>query len=47
MAIIRKPTPENNRVKLLIGIISKEDEARLTEIINDCATAVHFSGVGH
>lgn len=38
---------EPNRVKLLIGIISKEDEGRFTEIVNDCATAVHFSGVGH
>lgn len=38
---------ENNRVKLLISIISKEDESRLTEIVNDCAIAVHFSGVGH
>ena len=38
---------EPNRVKLLIGIINKEDEGRFTEIVNDCATAVHFSGVGH
>ncbi len=44
---MKKPTPENNRVKLLVGIINKEDESRLTEIVNDCATAVHFSGVGH
>ena len=44
---VKKPTPENNRVKLLIGIINKEDESRLTEIVNECATAVHFSGVGH
>lgn len=43
----RKPTPENKRVKLLVGIINKEDESRLTEIVNECATAVHFSGVGH
>lgn len=38
---------EKNRVKLLIGIVNKEDEMRLTEIINECATSVHFSGVGH
>lgn len=44
---LRKPTPENKRVKLLVGIINKEDESRLTEIVNECATAVHFSGVGH
>ncbi|MBO7196445.1 MAG: hypothetical protein J6V80_03840 [Clostridia bacterium] len=43
----RKPAQENNRVKLLIGIINKEDEQRFTEIVNECATAVHFSGVGH
>ena len=44
---IKKPAPENNRVKLLVGIISKEDEGKLTEIVNECATAVHFAGVGH
>lgn len=44
---LRKPAPENKRVKLLVGIINKEDEARFTEIVNDCSTAVHFSGVGH
>lgn len=43
----RKPAAENNRVKLLVSIINKEDEPRLTEIVNDYATAVHFSGVGH
>jgi len=36
-----------NRVKLLVGIINKEDETRLTEIVNECSTAVHFSGMGH
>ena len=45
--VIKKSAQENNRVKLLVGIVSKEDESRLTEIINECATAVHFSGVGH
>ena len=44
---MKKPAPENKRVKFLIGIINKEDEERFTEIVNDCATAVHFSGVGH
>ncbi|MBQ8413753.1 MAG: hypothetical protein IJX58_00715 [Clostridia bacterium] len=44
---IRKPTPESNRVKLLVGIINKEDELRFTDIVNECSTAVHFSGVGH
>ena len=43
----KKLTPDNNRVKLLLGIINKEDEGRFTEIVNECATAVHFSGVGY
>lgn len=45
--MIKKPEPENKRVKLLVGIINKEDESRFTEIVNECATAVHYSGVGH
>ena len=43
----KKKNAEKNRVKLLVGIINKEDELRLTEVVNDCATAVHFSGMGH
>ena len=43
----RKPAAENKRVKLLVGIINKEDEGRFTEVVNECATAIHFSGVGH
>lgn len=42
-----KKQSESKRVKLLIGIINKEDEGRFTEIVNECATALHFSGVGH
>lgn len=42
-----KKQTEEKRVKLLVGIINKEDESRFTEIVNECATAVHFSGVGH
>lgn len=38
---------QKKQVKLLVGIINKEDEGRFTEIVNECATAVHFSGVGH
>ena len=44
---IKKSAPENNRVKLLIGIINKEDESRFAELVNECSTALHFSGVGH
>ena len=40
-------TPEDKRVKLLIGIINREDEDRFTEIINEQCVAVHFSGLGH
>lgn len=43
----RRPAPENNRVKLLIGIINKEDEMKFTDIVNECCVAVHYSGVGH
>ena len=44
---LKKPASENNRVKLLVGIINKEDELRFTDIVNECATAVNFSGMGH
>ena len=43
----RRTAQENNRVKMLIGIINKEDESRFTEIVNECCVAVHYSGVGH
>lgn len=43
---IKKKLPEK-RVKLLVGIINKEDESRFSELVNECATAVHFSGLGH
>ena len=38
---------QNKQLKLLVGIINKEDELRFTEIVNECTTALHFSGVGH
>ena len=37
----------NRRVKVLVSIISHADEAKLTEVINGFATALHFSGIGH
>jgi len=46
----RKQEPkkeEQKRVKLLVGIVNKGDEDRLTEIVNECATALSFSGIGH
>lgn len=42
-----KKNLDDKRVKLLVGIINKEDENRFSEIVNECATAVHFSGIGH
>ena len=38
---------QEKRAKLLVAIINKEDELRLTSSINKCCTAVHFSGLGH
>ena len=38
---------DQRRVKLLVSIVNKEDENKLTEAINRCCTAVHFSGIGH
>lgn len=35
------------RVKLLVAIIGKEDQEKLTETINRTCTAMHFSGIGH
>ena len=43
---MKKPEARK-QVKVLVGIINKEDENRFSEIINECATAVHFSGIGH
>ncbi len=42
-----KKISENKKVKLLVGIINKEDELRFTDIVNECCTAVHFAGLGH
>ena len=45
MAVKKKD--DNKRVKLLVSIITKADEQKLTETINRVCTAVHFSGIGH
>ena len=42
-----KKNETEKRVKLLVGIINKEDENRFSEIVNECATAVHYSGIGY
>ena len=38
---------DDKRVKLLVSIINKEDSDLLTETINSCCTAMHFSGIGN
>ena len=40
-------TKRKNQVKLLVSIISKSDQEALTGAINQIATAMHFSGIGH
>lgn len=42
-----KKNQEARRAKLLVAIINKEDEERITATVNRCCTAVHFSGIGH
>ena len=42
-----KKTKETRRAKILVAIINKEDEVKLTSTINRLCTAVHFSGIGH
>ena len=39
--------PDDKRVKVLVSIIGKADQERLTETINGYCTAMHFSGIGH
>ena len=38
---------DDKRVKLLVSIINKADEEKVTETINRYSTAMHFSGIGH
>ena len=38
---------EKKRVKLLVGIVNKGDEDKLTAIVKECATALSFSGIGY
>ncbi len=38
---------QDKRVKLLVSIINKADEKKLTETLNSHAVAMHFSGIGH
>ena len=42
--MILKKKQGNKQVKLLVSIINKSDHEKLTETINQYATAMHFSG---
>lgn len=42
-----KRRQNDNQVKLLVTIINKQDQPKLTKSINKCCTAMHFSGIGH
>ena len=42
-----KKKQDDKRVKVLVSIINKEDQEKLTETINRHCTAMHFSGIGH
>lgn len=43
----KKIDPQSKRVKLLICIIKKQDEIKLTEACNEAAVALHFSALGY
>ena len=38
-----KKKQDDKRVKILVSIINKEDQEKLTETINKHCTAMHFS----
>ena len=40
-------TKRKNQVKLLVSILNKEDQPRLTDAVELIATAMHFAGIGH
>lgn len=42
-----KRKQDDKRVKILVSIINKADQEKLTETLNQYATAMHFSGIGH
>ncbi len=39
--------PKLKRVKLLVGIINKEDELKFAEAVGEVCTALNFSGIAH
>lgn len=38
---------DDRQVKMLVSIISKADQEKLTETLNQYAVSMHFSGIGH
>lgn len=42
-----KKKQDDKRVKMLVSIINKADQKKLTETLNKYCTAMHFSGIGH
>ena len=42
-----KGAARKNRMKLLVGIINREDELKFCEALNDVSASLHFSGLGH
>ena len=40
-------TKRKNQVKLLVSILNKEDQTKLTDAVELIATAMHFAGIGH
>lgn len=38
---------DDKQVKMLVSIINKADQEKLTETLNRYAVAMHFSGIGH
>ena len=43
----KKMTVQEKRVKLLVGIIRREDEIAFTEACNEACVALHFSALGY
>ena len=42
-----KRKQDDKRVKMLVSIINKDDQKKLTETLNRYATVMNFSGIGH
>jgi nitrogen regulatory protein PII len=42
-----KRKQDDKRVKLLVSIIGKDGQEKLTETLNQYSVAMHFSGIGH